>query len=206
MADTRLGWKKALEVARKIVDDGALTRPEHLEVFKTYQDSTHQQDQRIAIALLSIYIEKYTPDFDRDVTLDKLIEHGNKISAIYFKDFGRKVLYPVLKARSVPAVWIDRIADEEPVKLRHAFIYAVGELAARKRNPLERILGILRYFLDEPSAEVRETIAITLKRLAQRDPERLHYFMVEHEKGAGSHRKALFNSVRGLLGWKDVRQ
>jgi hypothetical protein len=202
MADTKLGWKAALTEAQTIVNDGDLSRSQHLQIFKKFYDSRHEQDHRIAIALLSLFISRYSSDFDRDIKLDKISEYGTKLCGTYFSDFGRYVLYPLLTTRSIPAIWIDKIADEETQELRHAFVIALGELAKRKSNPIERILGILRYFLDEPSGEVRKNIAALIQTLGIRDPERMHYFMAEHEKSAGSNRLALFKSSRELLDWK----
>ena len=203
MAGKKLSRKKARECARSMVAEGDLTREAHLEVFEKMMDSRHEQDQRLAIALLGHFIEKYPHDFDRDVTLDKLIEYGDKLCRSSWNDFGAEVLYPVLENRSAPAIWIDKIADEESQDMRSAFAAALEELAKRKRNPLERILGIARYFLDEPSAEVRDGLADALKQVGKRDPERLHYFLAEHEKGAGSNRLALIAAVRRKLGWEE---
>lgn len=202
MADTRLGWDRALEYARELVKDGELSRGEHMRAFKKMRESDHEQDQRIAVALLKIFIEKYPDDFDHELSLDEIIEYGNVLSRSHWKDYGRHVLYPMLELRSVPAVWVDRISDEETVGLRKAFAEALHELAKRKRNPLERILGMMKYFLDEPSAEARKRLAKALKRVGIRDAERLHYFLAQHEAGAGMNRIALFAATRDILGWE----
>jgi hypothetical protein len=202
MAEKTLGWVNALDEATTLVEKGELTRSQHMQVFKKFYDSRHEQDNRIAIALLSLFISKYPSDFDNDLKLEDLATYGTKLCTVHFVDFGRNVLYPLLASRSVPAAWIDKIADEETLELRRAFVVALGELAKRKSNPVERILGILRYFLDEPSADGRKNVAAVLQKIAGRDPERVHYFMTEHEKGAGSNRLALFKATRGLLGWK----
>lgn len=202
MADTRLGWKKALEYAEQIVSDGELSRAEHLKVIDKMAGSDHAQDQRIAIGLLKAFMEKFPDDFDNDLSLEKVIEYGTDLCRSNWMDFGRRVLYPLLERRSVPAVWVDRIADEESTQLRQAFVEALHELAKRKRNPLERILGMMMYFLDEPDPEVRKRLAKALKAVGMRDPERLHYFLANHEEGAGTNRLALIAQTRDLLGWK----
>ena len=202
MADTRLGWKRALEYARQLVSDGELSRAEHLKAIDKMAGSDHAQDQRIAVGLLKAFIDKYPEDFDRDLSLDKMIEYGTDLCRSNWKDFGRQVLYPMLEKRSVPAVWVDRIADEESTQLRQAFAEALHELAKRKRNLLERILGMMMYFLDEPDAEARKRLAKAMKAIGMRDPERLHYFLTNHEEGAGTNRLALIAQTRDILGWK----
>ncbi len=199
---TTLGWGKAWTHAETIVQEGELTRKQHLRVFKKYYESRKQQDHRIALALLGLFIQAYEADFDLDVDLDVLIEHGNKLCENHWKEFGRKILYQVLKVRSVPAVWVDKIADEETIQLRHAFAFAIAELAKRKRNPLDRVLGLAKYFIDDPSPNVREAMVETLRVVGERDSQRLHYFLVDFEKGAGSNRLALINDVRSTMGWE----
>jgi hypothetical protein len=199
---TKLGWKKALEHAEQLVSDGELSREEHLRVIDKMTGSDHEQDQRIAVGLLKAFIDKYQADFDRDLSLDRLIEYGNDLCRENWNGFGRRVLYPMLEKRSVPAVWIDRIADEESVPLRKAFVEALHELAKRKRNPLERILGMMTYFLDEPDGGVRKRLAKAMKAVGMRDPERLHYFLAQYEEGAGTNRLALIAETKEKLGWK----
>ena len=202
MPDTRLGWKTAVTHADTLVTDANLTRGQHLDLFKSLLESRHSQDHRIALALLRLFVKRFPDDFDRDVSLDDLIEYGVKLCRPHWKDFGRQILLPVLKRRSVPSEWIDRIADEESKPLRQAFAIALEELGKRKRIPLERTLGILRYFLDDPSVDVRDGLVKALKRIGERDPERLHYFLAAHEEGAGSNRLALIGATRESLGWE----
>ncbi len=201
MADTRLGWKKATKHAETIVSKGNLTREQQLEAMRELLESRHQQDHRLAMALLVQLIKAHPKDFDREISLDNLIEYGKTMAKVYWKNFGKHVLYRVLMARSVPAVWIDRIADEESKELRQAFAVAIEELAKRKTVPLDRTLGIARYFLDDPSPEARERIARALMEIGKRDPERLHYFLVQHQEGAGTDRMALMADVRKGMGW-----
>jgi len=203
VAKTKLGWKKALEHAENVVIDSELTREQHLRIFKKMLDSRNEQDQRIAIGLLKVFIELYPDDFDRELDLDALYEYGETLAANNWSDYGRYVLYPIMKTRSIPAIWIDRVADEAPTPLRNAFVKALEELAKRKRNPLDRILGILRYFIDDPSTEVRKTLVRVSKQIGKRDKERFHYFLVDHESGAGSHRMAFIKAARDAVGFKD---
>jgi HEAT repeat protein len=202
MVETRLGWKKACKHADAIVSDGNLSREQHIQVFKKFLESRNDQDHRIAIALLRSFIAGYPEDFDSDLTLDHLIEYGNKLCRGHYKDYGREVLFAVMKERQVPAVWIDKIADEESKNLRHAFALALIGMAKRKRIPIERTLGFFRYFLDEPSTEVRESLVKALKIIGERDSQKLFYFLVGHEEGAGSSRMALINATREIMHWE----
>ncbi len=200
MVKTTLGWKKALEHAETIVTDGELSREQHLRIFKKMLESKNDQDQRIAIGLLKQFIEMYPSDFDKDLNHDDLYDYGTSLTNPYWKNFGRYVLYPIMKLRGVPAIWIDRIADEGPVSLRQSFVQALEELAKRKSNPLDRILGILRYFIDDPSTEVRDLLIRIAKIIGKRDVELFHYFLMEHETGAGSHRLAYIKAAREAVG------
>ncbi len=202
VTDKRLGWKKAVEHADEIVTDGNLSRSQHIKIYQRMLFTEHEQDQRIALALLRLFIRMHPDDFDSDINLEDLIKHGNRLCRPHWKNFGREILFPIMKLRSLPAVWIDRIADEQAKPLRLAFVIAMEEMAKRKRIPISRILGILQYFLDEPDQEVRENIVKVMHRLALRDSERLHYFLIEHEKGAGTFRMVLIARTRQALGWK----
>jgi len=199
MARTSLGMKTAVQHADKIVSDGELTREQHIEVIEKFLQSSHKQDHLIALALLSVFIRRFPDDFDRDLTLENLIRYGNLMSKSHWKEFGKEILYLVMRERSAPAVWIDRISDEESEMLRRSYAVALKEMARRKSVPLERTLGILTYFLDEPARSVRDILVVAMKFVADRDPERLHYFLVAHEKGAGSYRTALISAVRESL-------
>ena len=202
MAKVKLGWEKAREHARTIVYEGSLTRVQHFQIFKRFYNRKKKQDLRLAVALLGYFIESRPDDFDRNVKLDDLIEYGNKLCELWWKDFGRGVLYKVLLIRQTPAIWVDKIADEETEGLRKAFVIAIEELARRKKNPLDRILGLAAYFIDDPSAAVREQMVKVLTWVGKRDKERLHYFLVDFRESAGSHRLAMFKAVRENLDWE----
>ena len=200
MVKTKLGWKKAKEIALDMIKDGNLTRELHIAAFEKFTQSRHEQDHRIAIALLKYFISNYPDDFDHEITLDKLIEYGNKLARSTWSVFGREVLYPIITVRNLPAVWIDRIADEEPVHLRLAFAKALKHMATRKQIPLDRTLGFLQYFIDDPDSEVRDQLVQVFAEIGKRDCERVHYFLKEQENGAGSHRRALIHAARVKLG------
>ena len=196
MEDKEQGMRSARRSAEALLRKGALTREEHLEVFKRYAVSENARDREIAIELMGLFIEKYPEDFDRDITLEDLIFYGNAFSKVEWKEFGNTVLLNVVKSRKLPAWWIDRVADEESEGLRKAFALALLKLAKVKKPDLDRLLGMLEYFIDEPSLEVREILAEVFLAIHEADPERLHYFMNEFQKGAGSSRLALFRAVR----------
>ena len=202
MVKTKLGWKKAKEHARNMIESGQLTREQHLAVFEKFKDSSRDQDHSIAMALLREFIRKYPEDFDRDVSLDKLIEWGKKIARERWGVYGREIFYPIMKVRELPAVWIDKIADEEPFSLRLAFIMALKLLARLRKYPLDRLLGMIMYFIDDPDRSARIQLVNVFAEIAKRDSERLHYFLKDHESGAGSHRRALIHDTRKKLGWK----
>jgi len=199
---TKLGWNAALKLAENIISEGNLTRSQHLGIFKKMLYSQNSQDRRIAIGLLKLFIKLNPRDFDRDVKLEDLVAYGNLLSNPHWKDFGRQILFEVLKLREVTAVWIDDIADEQSKNLRLAFATALDQLAARKRIDESRTLGMAKFFLDQPEIEVREEIVKALSKIAGRDPQKLHYFLKEHENGAGSYRLALIAQTRQALGWK----
>lgn len=203
MADTRLGWDKAQKHAKTIVQTGGLSREQHLEAFRRFLKSPKSQDKKIALALLELFIETYPEDFDTDISFKDLakwgIELGNKLSS----EFGKSVLLNVLLKRSLPAVWIDEMSDEGSTSLRKAFATAIAEMSRRKGEPLERVLGILEFFMDEPDLETRKILAQAFRNVGAGDPERLHYFMNEFSAGAGSNRTALFNMVKEKTGKAD---
>ena len=184
------------------MDEGSLTRVQHFNTFKRFYNRKKTQDLRLAVALLGYFIESRPDDFDRNIKLDDLIKYGNKLCELWWKDFGRGVLYKVLLIRQAPAIWVDKIADEETEGLRKAFVIAIEDLAKRKKNPLDRILGLAAYFIDDPSTAVREQMLKVLTWVGKRDKERLHYFLVDFQDGAGSHRLAMFKAVRENLDWE----
>jgi hypothetical protein len=191
-----LGKDAALKLAEKIVSEGHLTREQHMEVFQRYLKSGNVQDRRIALMLLMLFLGNYHEDFDKDLSLNDLITYGNQLCRDFPDDFGKDILYIVFRARSLPAVWIDRVADEESAGLRKAFMTAIDEMAKRKSYPLDRIFGYLEYFLDDPDASVRDLVIKAMKRVYGREPESLHYFLTAHESGAGSSRTAIIAQAR----------
>lgn len=202
MPKTKLGWGKATTHAETLLEEGALSRAQHVELINKLYKSRHDQDKRISLALLKLFISHYPADFDRDFSLDDMISYGTTYSHAYWKNFGQNVLWPVLKLRRVPSIWIDRIADEESDELRLAFAVALEEMAKRKSIPLDRTLGMLRYFIDDPSTKVRERLVRVIKVIAERDGAALHYFLIDHDKNAGTYRTALFAAIREELGWE----
>jgi len=200
--DTDLGWNPALENAEKLVSDGKLNRSQHFEVFMKFLYSYHEQDRRIALALLKLYVKLNPDDFDKDLTLEDIVAFGNILSNPHWADYGHHVLYEVLKNREVTSEWVDDIADEGTKNLRLAFATALVELAKRKSIPESRTLGMCVYFIDQPEVEVRDMVAEALAEIGKRDPEKLHYFLAEQEQGAGGYRKALIAFVRELMGWQ----
>jgi len=185
------------------VQTGGLSREQHLEVFRRFLQSPKSQDNKIAVALLDLFIETYPEDFDSDVSFRDLAKWGIEFGDTLYSEFGGSVLFKVLQERSLPAVWIDEISDEGTTGLRKAFATAIVEMSDRKDEPLERVLGILEYFIDEPDQEAREILAQAFKNIASRDPERLHYFMNEFSAGAGSNRIALFRMANEKIGKAD---
>jgi malate/lactate dehydrogenase len=107
----------------------------------------------------------------------------------------------VLRIRSVPAQWVDRIADEESSGLRVAFVTALAELAKSKTRDLDRILGLASYFLDDPAESVRDILVGVLVKLAELEGERVHYYLVEFEENAGTNRMAAICAVKDKMGW-----
>jgi hypothetical protein len=199
VADKRFGWASAQEQAAAIVKTGSLSREQHLEAFRKFLQSANKQDQMIAVALLELFLKNYPDDFDRNISLDNLVEWGGKVCEKHWKEYGRAVLLQVMRSRSIPAEWIDKVADETNAPVRKAFALALGELAKKKGVKLERILGVLEYFLDDPDPDVRDILLVAFEEVSKRDPERLHYYMTEFERGAGSFRLALFKAVRDKL-------
>ena len=76
-------------------------------------------------------------------------------------------------------------------------------MSKKKSEPLERVLGILAFFMDEPDLETRKILAQAFRNVGARDAERLHYFMNEFSVGAGSNRTALFKMVKEKSGKVD---
>jgi hypothetical protein len=193
---TQLSWPDAQENAEKILKNGKLTRTQHMEIFRKYLESGLTQDKKIAIALLELFIKTYPDEFDQFISLDDIAYWGEKAGAELWKEYGKSVIFPIIRSRSIPAQWIDLISDESKTTVRKSFAIALGELAKKKSVKLERILGMLEYFLDEPDKDVRNLLLVVFEQVDQRDPERLHYFMTEFERGAGSFRLALFKTAR----------
>jgi hypothetical protein len=202
VAKTQLGWDKAQEHAKTIVKTGGLSREQHLEALRRFLKSPKSQDKKIALALLELYIDMYE-DFDSDVGFKQLVEWGNELGGKLWSEFGKSVIYKVLLNRSLPAVWIDQMSDEGSTNLRKSFATAIVEISNRKSEPLERVLGILEFFMDEPELETRKILAQAFRNVGARDPERLHYFMNEFSAGAGSNRTALFKMVKEKTGKAD---
>jgi len=200
MAKTTLGWNTARSNAQDLVHKAKLTRPQHFEMFQRYFHSRNSQDRKIALALLELFIKTYPDDFDSEISLEELTDWGERFCQDMWKEFGRAILAQVMRTRSMPAVWIDKIADEERAPFRKAFAIALVDLAKLKSMPLDRSLGLLEYFLDEPNADIREILVAAFGHIQKRDPERLHYYINEFENGAGSYRKALFHEIHRLHG------
>jgi hypothetical protein len=197
-----LTWKDALSNANKVLEAGNITRAEHLEIFRQFLYNGSMQDQKVAIALLNLYINNYQADFDTDLGLDRIADYGDKLCYSNYKEYGQYVIYPILKLRSIPATWIDQIADEYRVPVRKAFAFALSSMASDVEVSLDRTLGILEFFLDEPNGEVIDMLVDVFKAISKRDSERLHYYMVEFAVNAGISRKALFEAVEKELGKK----
>jgi len=199
---SKLGWDNAKKKAEEILADESMTREQQLEIFKRFYSTRKEQDMKIAVALISGHIKKHADDFDRDMSLENLVEYGNQLCKYHSKEFGREVLYQVLCERSVPAHWIDRIADEETSGLREAFVVALQELAGRKKRDLDRIFGMTAYFMDDPVPSVRDELVKLFAKIAERDSERLHYFLVDFSDNAGTARMGIIGAVKAHLGWK----
>jgi hypothetical protein len=63
----------------------------------------------------------------------------------------------------------------------------------------------VQYFIDDPDSDVREQLIGVFTQIANRDAERLHYFLKEHESGAGSHRRALIHDARVALDMENFK-
>ena len=200
--NTKLDWNSARELAARAVYDGKLSRKEHFETIESLLESNTDQDTTLALAAFELFIKGYK-DFDNEIDLDMLYELGERIARHRAKEFAEAVMNPVLSSRSIPAGWLDRVADEGSKDLRLAVAIALAGIAKLKSVPVERILGIAKYLMDEEDQEVRRQIASALVFVNNRNPEIVKSFVADHAEGAGTFRNALFGEFKSLIDGTD---